>query len=72
VYFLFVFGSFAKQYITGIMSDDKKPSRPGVGGASLAPLAKYKLVFLGDQSVGKTAPSVYSYGTRPVKNVSAR
>lgn len=25
------------------------------GGANLAPLAKYKLVFLGDQSVGKTS-----------------
>ena len=30
------------------------PRRPG-GAASLAPLAKYKLVFLGDQSVGKTS-----------------
>ena len=28
--------------------------RPG-GATSLAPLAKYKLVFLGDQSVGKTS-----------------
>lgn len=27
----------------------------GSGGGSLAPLAKYKLVFLGDQSVGKTS-----------------
>eukprot|EP00568_Trieres_chinensis_P000389 CAMPEP_0183309010 /NCGR_PEP_ID=MMETSP0160_2-20130417/23449_1 /TAXON_ID=2839 ORGANISM="Odontella Sinensis, Strain Grunow 1884" /NCGR_SAMPLE_ID=MMETSP0160_2 /ASSEMBLY_ACC=CAM_ASM_000250 /LENGTH=243 /DNA_ID=CAMNT_0025472943 /DNA_START=186 /DNA_END=917 /DNA_ORIENTATION=- len=27
----------------------------GTGTASLAPLAKYKLVFLGDQSVGKTS-----------------
>ena len=25
------------------------------GGGALAPLAKYKLVFLGDQSVGKTS-----------------
>jgi Ras-related protein Rab-6A len=33
-------------------------SRPGTAGsasANLAPLAKYKLVFLGDQSVGKTS-----------------
>jgi len=30
--------------------------RPGGGaGSTLAPLAKYKLVFLGDQSVGKTS-----------------
>ena len=31
----------------------RKPG--GAGGANLAPLAKYKLVFLGDQSVGKTS-----------------
>ena len=49
-----------------IMSEDKKPAaaapakapagskRPSTG-TSLAPLAKYKLVFLGDQSVGKTS-----------------
>ena len=38
------------------MSDDRRaPGRAGAGGASLAPLAKYKLVFLGDQSVGKTS-----------------
>jgi len=51
------------------MSDDKKPAAaaaspaakaPAGGkrsstGTSLAPLAKYKLVFLGDQSVGKTS-----------------
>jgi len=30
-------------------------SSPRSTGASLAPLAKYKLVFLGDQSVGKTS-----------------
>lgn len=46
------------------MSDDKASSaasktsssskRPSTG-TSLAPLAKYKLVFLGDQSVGKTS-----------------
>jgi len=30
-------------------------SRRSTSGASLAPLAKYKLVFLGDQSVGKTS-----------------
>jgi Ras-related protein Rab-6A len=37
------------------MSDSniRLPGRPGAGGASLAPLAKYKLVFLGDQSIGK-------------------
>jgi Ras-related protein Rab-6A len=29
--------------------------RPSNNGSSLAPLAKYKLVFLGDQSVGKTS-----------------
>jgi len=29
--------------------------RPMSGSTSLAPLAKYKLVFLGDQSVGKTS-----------------
>lgn len=34
------------------MSNSKAPGR-GAGG--LAPLAKYKLVFLGDQSVGKTS-----------------
>jgi len=38
------------QTATGSSSASKK----GVGGA-LAPLAKYKLVFLGDQSVGKTS-----------------
>eukprot|EP00968_Pinguiococcus_pyrenoidosus_P012907 scaffold1154_cov310-Pinguiococcus_pyrenoidosus.AAC.39 len=27
----------------------------GMGGPSIAPLAKYKLVFLGDQNVGKTS-----------------
>ena len=33
-----------------------KPARPGTAGsANLAPLAKYKLVFLGDPSVGKTS-----------------
>merc|ERR1712232_3580 len=36
-----------------------QPTRPaastGKGKASVAPLAKYKLVFLGDQSVGKTS-----------------
>jgi Ras-related protein Rab-6A len=31
------------------------PKRPMTGTTSLAPLAKYKLVFLGDQSVGKTS-----------------
>lgn len=31
------------------------PSTKKAGGTSLAPLAKYKLVFLGDQSVGKTS-----------------
>jgi|Transcript_10965 Ras-related protein Rab-6A len=31
------------------------PPRRAAGAASLAPLAKYKLVFLGDQSVGKTS-----------------
>lgn len=30
-------------------------SKKGGGGGALAPLAKYKLVFLGDQSVGKTS-----------------
>mmetsp|Transcript_15109 Transcript_15109/g.32042 ORF Transcript_15109/g.32042 Transcript_15109/m.32042 type:complete len:243 (-) Transcript_15109:280-1008(-) len=30
-------------------------SAPKKGGGALAPLAKYKLVFLGDQSVGKTS-----------------
>mmetsp|Transcript_9212 Transcript_9212/g.16751 ORF Transcript_9212/g.16751 Transcript_9212/m.16751 type:complete len:246 (+) Transcript_9212:154-891(+) len=29
--------------------------KKGGGGGALAPLAKYKLVFLGDQSVGKTS-----------------
>jgi Ras-related protein Rab-6A len=33
----------------------RKPGAAGAGGANLAPLAKYKLVFLGDQSVGKTS-----------------
>jgi Ras-related protein Rab-6A len=32
----------------------RKPAAAG-GSTSLAPLAKYKLVFLGDQSVGKTS-----------------
>jgi Ras-related protein Rab-6A len=37
------------------MSDERKiPGRAGVT-ANVAPLAKYKLVFLGDQSVGKTS-----------------
>jgi Ras-related protein Rab-6A len=31
------------------------PSKPRSSNNSLAPLAKYKLVFLGDQSVGKTS-----------------
>mmetsp|Transcript_13852 Transcript_13852/g.13435 ORF Transcript_13852/g.13435 Transcript_13852/m.13435 type:complete len:237 (-) Transcript_13852:328-1038(-) len=31
------------------------PWRPGNAPSALAPLAKYKLVFLGDQSVGKTS-----------------
>ena len=34
--------------------DRKVPGRVG-GASNLAPLAKYKLVFLGDQSVGKTS-----------------
>lgn len=34
------------------MSESKPPGR---GSGSMAPLAKYKLVFLGDQSVGKTS-----------------
>jgi Ras-related protein Rab-6A len=33
----------------------KRASAGAVGSTSLAPLAKYKLVFLGDQSVGKTS-----------------
>lgn len=34
----------------------QSPQRAGApGGGGLAPLAKYKLVFLGDQSVGKTS-----------------
>ena len=38
------------------MSEERKiPGRAGAGGSNLAPLAKYKLVFLGDQSVGKTS-----------------
>jgi Ras-related protein Rab-6A len=46
------------------MSSDSKPSGGAAAGpsqakrpsnTSLAPLAKYKLVFLGDQSVGKTS-----------------
>lgn len=36
-------------------SSSKKGSNSASGGTSLAPLAKYKLVFLGDQSVGKTS-----------------
>jgi len=42
-------------------STTSTPSRPSTAkrtastGTSLAPLAKYKLVFLGDQSVGKTS-----------------
>jgi len=39
------------QTATGSSSAPKK----GGGGGALAPLAKYKLVFLGDQSVGKTS-----------------
>mmetsp|Transcript_10321 Transcript_10321/g.9974 ORF Transcript_10321/g.9974 Transcript_10321/m.9974 type:complete len:223 (+) Transcript_10321:111-779(+) len=34
------------------MSESKAPGR---GSGSMAPLSKYKLVFLGDQSVGKTS-----------------
>jgi Ras-related protein Rab-6A len=34
------------------MSESRAPGR---GSGSMAPLAKYKLVFLGDQSVGKTS-----------------
>lgn len=36
-------------------STGSAPRRNGGGGGALAPLAKYKLVFLGDQSVGKTS-----------------
>lgn len=46
-----------------VASRSSQPANPGAssahkrgtGGGSLAPLAKYKLVFLGDQSVGKTS-----------------
>jgi GTPase SAR1 family protein len=31
------------------------PHAPATASATPAPLAKYKLVFLGDQSVGKTS-----------------
>lgn len=41
---------------TSTSSSKPTTSRPGTAGsANLAPLAKYKLVFLGDQSVGKTS-----------------
>ena len=36
-------------------SSGKRPSAASSSSSSLAPLAKYKLVFLGDQSVGKTS-----------------
>ena len=36
-------------------SSGSNAKRPSAASASLAPLAKYKLVFLGDQSVGKTS-----------------
>lgn len=37
------------------MSENKNPAAKRNPSNSLAPLAKYKLVFLGDQSVGKTS-----------------
>lgn len=37
------------------MSEGKNPAAKRNPSNSLAPLAKYKLVFLGDQSVGKTS-----------------
>mmetsp|Transcript_1208 Transcript_1208/g.1719 ORF Transcript_1208/g.1719 Transcript_1208/m.1719 type:complete len:249 (-) Transcript_1208:195-941(-) len=36
-------------------SGGRRAASSGTGTTSLAPLAKYKLVFLGDQSVGKTS-----------------
>jgi len=44
--------------VAGSEMDSKQPSgakRQSSSSSSLAPLAKYKLVFLGDQSVGKTS-----------------
>ena len=40
------------------MSDASSASKaPASPGPSIAPLAKYKLVFLGDQGVGTPIPS---------------
>jgi GTPase SAR1 family protein len=36
-------------------ANDNTTATPTNGGPNLAPLAKYKLVFLGDQGVGKTS-----------------
>lgn len=46
-------GSAAKASLPS--SSAPSSSRTSGGGSSSAPLAKYKLVFLGDQSVGKTS-----------------
>jgi Ras-related protein Rab-6A len=40
---------------TGAVKAPTSTKRPPAASSSLAPLAKYKLVFLGDQSVGKTS-----------------
>ena len=37
------------------MTDNASGSQSGASAPNISPLAKYKLVFLGDQGVGKTS-----------------
>jgi GTPase SAR1 family protein len=43
------------------------PSAPAGGIPQIAPLAKYKLVFLGDQGAGKTSIITRSRGSRAAR-----